>query len=151
MTKSFILLASILLCGTSVFGQVEQAATPIDISKHYYGCTKPVSKSAPTFYTEQVVQRVPRSEEALDITDPVLSGLVASPNPTKGHLNVSVPPSFIGYEIFIIDMRGRFVGSPIPITGTTANVNIEGESGVYILSIKTEEKVFTERIMLNTH
>lgn len=88
----------------------------------------------------------------LDITDPDIDGdgLVAKPNPTKGHLSVSVPANLIGREIVVIDMTGRFVGNPIPIQGTTESFTIDGESGMYLLVIETEDKVITERIQLAT-
>ena len=90
---------------------------------------------------------------SLDITDPDIDGdsLVVKPNPTKGHLSISVPANLIGREIRVIDMTGRFVGNPIPITGTTESLTIEGESGMYLLLIETEEKVITQRIQLATY
>lgn len=121
-----------------------------EFQKNYRGCTIPISTLSPSSCCATIVRKVEKSEdEALDITDPELSGLMASPNPTKGYLTVSVSPNLIGREIQIIDMTGRFVGGPVPITGTTVNLNIEGESGVYLLSIRTEKSMITERILLD--
>lgn len=100
--------------------------------------------SGPVKISEKVEQ-----EDALDITDPELSGLMASPNPTKGYLSVSIPPNLIGFEIQVIDMTGRFVGNSVPITGERVDLNIEGESGVYLIYIQTDTEIITERILLD--
>lgn len=151
MNKSIVLLASILLTGFSSFGQTEYAIPLIDLDRSVVirGCCSRVVPR-PSGCTSVEIRNEEKSEEVLDITDPEISGLAASPNPTKGHLSVSVPASLIGYEITIIDMTGRFIGNPIPITGTTENLTIEGESGVYLLVIRTENKVIKERILLDT-
>lgn len=161
MMKSLILLPAICLMTFSSLAQGTVEVPLIDLQSSYRGCCSPVVlrpagcsrgvKSTPTIYTEQVVQRVQRSEEVLDITDPEMSSLTASPNPTKGRLTVSVPSNLIGYEIVIVDMTGRFVGEPIPITGTTEDFTIAGESGAYLLVIQTEKELIKERIILNTH
>lgn len=164
MIHSFSLLTFITLSVFS-FGQAEPELISVDpatiqplphvisveeFQKNYRGCTIPISTLSPSSCCAPIVRKVEESEDqALDITDPELAGLTASPNPTKGYLSVSIPPNLIGREIQIIDMTGRFVGGPVPITGTSVNLNIEGESGVYLLSIRTEKTVITERILLD--
>ena len=157
MIRFFILPTLIILVSSSGFSQSE--ATPIQLEavrSSYRGCCSPVvlspARCTPRsiIYTEQVIQGTEESKEVLDITDPEISLLGASPNPTKGRLSVSVAPSLIGYEIQVFDMTGRFVGSPIPITGTSEEFTIEGKSGVYLIVVRTEKEVITERILLDT-
>jgi hypothetical protein len=150
MIKSIVLLASIIFGSFISFGQSELTVPLIDIQSNYRGCCRPVVQRPPSSCCAVEIRKEEKSEEVLDITDPEISGLVASPNPTKGNLSVSVPPSLIGYQITVLDMTGRFVGNPIPIKGTTENLTIEGESGVYLIVIRTEKQVIKERILLDT-
>lgn len=152
MIKYFVLQLTFILASFSGFAQNEQpVATELPlIPRAYYGCCIPEVQHQLSS-CQVVVQKEGEDQDVLDITDPELSGLVASPNPTKGYLSVSIPPSLIGYEIQVIDMTGRFVGSPVLITGTTENLTIDGESGVYLISIRTEKELITERILLDTH
>lgn len=85
----------------------------------------------------------------LDITDPELNGLMASPNPTKGYLSVSIPPNLVGHEIRIMDMTGRFIGKSLPITSENVELMIDGDPGIYFISIQTEKEIITERILLD--
>lgn len=119
----------------------------------------------PTFGQTETIERAEKSEtsinlawnsenlaeEILDITDPELSGLTASPNPTRGMISVLVPANLIGWTIQIHDMKGRSVGQPIPILNTSQEVTIEGESGLYLLTIVTDIGILTERIVLETY
>lgn len=154
MTKSFILLASIILTSFSSFCQIEQTVPVRSISSiqsSYRGCCTPVYKYAPARCTPLPVVKIEKSEDVLEITDPELDGLGASPNPTRGFLTISVPASLIGYELQVIDMTGRFVGNAVPITGGIEHLTIEGESGVYLISIRTETEIITKRILLQTN
>lgn len=149
MTKSFILIASIILTSFSSFGQVEPTVELISIQNSYLGCCVPVTR----YYqssgcSPQVIRKIEKSQESLDITDPELDGFGASPNPTKGFLTIAVPPSLIGLELQVMDMTGRFVGSPVPITGTIEHLTIEGESGIYLISVRTDTEIITKRILL---
>lgn len=115
----------------------------------YRGCTVPVRMDPALIYTPQVIQHVETSKDVLDITDPEMSTISAAPNPTRGAISVTVSPALIGHEIQVIDMTGRVVGAPVQITGVTENIMLEGKSGVYLISIKTDRQVITERILLN--
>ena len=158
MTKSFILLASIILTSFSSFGQIQQLAEksvepeiPVLLipRNSYRGCCVPIEQYyQSTGCSPKVIRKVEETQESLDITDPELAGFGASPNPTKGHLTISVPPSLFGYELQVMDMTGRFVGNAVPITGAIEHLNIEGESGIYLISIRTETNLITKRILL---
>ena len=163
MTHSFSLIAFLVLSVFS-FGQVDSEKISIDpatitplpqvisaeeFRNNYRGCTVPSYAISPSSCCATVIRKVEKSEEALDITDPELAGMSAAPNPSKGYLSVSVPAKLIGYEIQIIDMSGRIVGNPVPITATTVNLNIEGGAGVYLIIIRTEDDIITERILLD--
>jgi hypothetical protein len=139
------------LAGFSSYGQIITEVPIIDLQSSYRGCCVPiVQRPVSSCCAAVVMQKEEKCEEVLDITDPETSGLMASPNPTKGRLSVSVPPNLIGYEIHVFDMTGRFVGVPIPIAGTTEEFTIEGKSGVYLIVVRTEKEVIKERILLDT-
>lgn len=150
MTNPLILCSSFILSAFLSFGQNEQ--TPVrsieGISNSYRGCCAPVRSYAPARCTPVYIPKVEKIEKSADITDPELSGFTASPNPTKGNLVIDVPASLIGQEMQIFDMTGRTVGKAIPITNSIEHLTLEGESGIYLISIKTEGKIITERILL---
>ena len=152
MTKSYALLSILIVSVFAAFGQTEDVVTyqiPT-INRDYVvrGCCSP-ARINPSSCTAMDTNKLEKTDPILDITDPELSGLTASPNPTKGIINVVVPANFIGFEIQIIDMTGRFVGAPIPITDPSVQLNLECEAGIYLITIRTVKAIITERIFLD--
>ena len=118
------------------------------------GCTPRVSYIQATQKVDNigiVSESEQQNSGSLDITDPEMANLSARPNPSKGPISIEVPASLIGFEIHVYDMSGRRVGNPVPITATTENMTLEGESGIYLIVIRTEKHVYTERILLDTY
>lgn len=152
MTKSYTLITIFVLSVFAAFAQTEGAVTyqipTINRDFVVRGCC-PSVRIAPSSCSAMDIHKVEKEETVLDITDPELSGLTASPNPTKGMINVEVPANLIGFEIQIMDMTGRFVGSPITITDPSVQLNLEGEAGIYLITIRTEKAIITERIFLD--
>ena len=138
----------ILTCSLTGISQTEIELLQSENS-HSRGSTTPTVIQSTSEFDKDITINESSQEGSLDITDPEIDGLVVSPNPTKGHLSVSVPADYIGLEIRVVDMTGRFVGNSIPIVRTTESFSIEGESGMYLLMIRTRERVITERIQLN--
>lgn len=93
-------------------------------------------------------QQLEKKTKDGDITDPELSGITTYPNPTRGDIALKLPEDLIGHDILVMDMSGRLVGEPTPITGQTETITIEGETGVYLIVVRTEAHVFTSRVLL---
>lgn len=140
---------SIFLTSFSSFSQTISEAPLIDIRSSYHGCCFPAVQVAPSSCCATIIRKEDQSEASLKITDPELDGPTVSPNPTKGELTITVPPALVGHEIRIIDMTGRIVGNPVPIRGAVENIFLEGKPGIYLLTIRTEKQVITERILLD--
>ena len=148
MKYSFVLISTCIFSIASSFGQSETISTcerdflvsPRSCCSNYM----PVPSSV-----EADILKETSEESLLDITDPELSGLMAQPNPTKGMISVIVPSNMIGLNIQVHDMMGRVVGNPILIESTSQELTIEGENGVYLITIVTEKEILTERILLD--
>jgi len=148
--RNIFTLASILVCsGFISIGQTDLEVTQLP-NRAIQGCTyiPTVIQSTGGFDKEVTISQSEQNLGSLDITDPEIDGLVAKPNPTKGPISIKVPPTMIGQQIQVYDMTGRLVANPTPITMTSVDLTIEGEPGIYLIMIKTEKNVITERILL---
>ena len=147
MKFSFVLISTFFLIIGSSFGQTETISSKDIKQIPSFSC---VSDRVPTVSSVDIdVIKEETEESLLDITDPELSGLMAQPNPTKGMISVIVPSNMIGLNIQVHDMMGRVVGNPMLIESTTQELTIEGENGVYLITIVTEKEILTERILLD--
>ena len=150
--KLILSLTLIFTCsGFFSFGQTKLAVTQIPIIDSYRGCSPPINYIKPNVIEVDKEIQFDENADLLDITDPNEEELLVRPNPSKGHISVAVPSSWIGFEIQVYDMAGRRIGNPVPITATVENFTLEGESGIYLVVIRTETNVFTKRILLDTH
>lgn len=155
MKYSFALSAALTLTSFLGFSQEETTVNIEHVRSAYRGCTVPVDHLRPTSCSAPIrmiespsnFEETENSSELLDITDPEMIDFAAAPNPSKGFLMVTVPPVLIGREITVYDMTGRQVGFPVQITGVSQPISIEGETGVYLISIQTEKQVLTKRIL----
>jgi len=80
------------------------------------------------------------------------TALYTFPNPAKNELNVMAEETHINTVIDIISIDGRTVINkylPVLNQHEKISINVSGlENGIYLLSIRTEDRVFTKRIMI---
>ena len=152
MKYSFVLISIVILSISSAFGQSETLSTcerdflisPRSCCSNYM----PVPSSMDADLLKET-----SDESLLDITDPELSssGLTPSPNPTKGMISVVIPANKIGLTIRVLDMAGRMVGEPILIQSTTQELTIEGENGMYLIVVESDQELLTARVVLEAN
>ncbi len=156
MKYSFALSLSFLFSAFCGFSQIEISSDLPLIRDGYRGCAVPISCLRPTSCSGPIqimenpegVQNSEASDDLLDITDPEMVDFGAAPNPTKGQLIISVAPVLLNHEITVYDMTCRQVGFPVTISNVSQPISIEGEAGIYIIAIPTNEQVLTKRILL---
>lgn len=74
-------------------------------------------------------------------------GLIIFPNPSSGLISVKIN-SASPTDIVIYDMTGRVILSDTFI-GNIWNTQLNEKSGIYIMRLRTDKKVFTRKITLN--
>ena len=74
-------------------------------------------------------------------------GLIIFPNPSSGLISVKIN-SASPTDIVIYDMTGRVILSDTFI-GNIWNTQLNEKSGIYLMRLKTDKKVFTSKITLN--
>ncbi len=156
MKYSFALSVSFLFLTFLGYSQTQISSDLPLIRDGYRGCMVPVTLVQPTSCSGPIrmienpeeVQNLEANDDLLDITDPEMVDFGAAPNPTKGQVIVSVSPVLLNHEITVYDMTGRQVGFPVSISSVSQPISIEGETGMYIIAIHTEEQVLTKRILL---
>lgn len=68
------------------------------------------------------------------------NSLVAYPNPTTGHFNIDLGASYNQVAVNITDINGRMVYNKVYNQQQLVELDLEGPSGVYFVSITSETK-----------
>ncbi len=75
--------------------------------------------------------------EILGIEDQTLSKVVSYPNPTTGNFIIKLNKDYTKTEIRITNVLGQNISSSLFSNTDTLNLNIEGDNGIYFISINT--------------
>ncbi len=71
------------------------------------------------------------------------------PNPSDGLFTVDINELNVPVDIQVFDIRGRLVTSMNQVTGTTVIDLREQRQGMYLILLKTGNKILTNRIVIN--
>lgn len=76
------------------------------------------------------------------------SALVIYPNPSGGEINIIAPAEFENAQLDIYSIQGDLIFQSV-ITGSKLNLDLTHlSSGIYMLSLKTDEHVLTHRLTI---
>ncbi|MGK4569127.1 zinc-dependent metalloprotease [Flavobacterium sp. 3HN19-14] len=71
------------------------------------------------------------------------------PNPNNGSFTLEVKDAAnTGYETAIFDMRGRKIFEGKPFTGTTQNIILNAETGIYLLELQSEGRKTVKKFIV---
>lgn len=82
MGRLFTLPTFVVLFSFMGISQTQITQYELKPDHSYRGLTVPLRMDPALIYTQQVIQNVETSKDLLDITDPEMSTISASPNPT---------------------------------------------------------------------
>jgi hypothetical protein len=75
--------------------------------------------------------------------------LIVYPNPTSGNFTVDLGNTYRKTEIQITDILGKVIESQTVNNVQTLDLFVEGRAGIYILTVRTEDKKAVIRILKN--
>ncbi|WP_207493740.1 M1 family aminopeptidase [Aridibaculum aurantiacum] len=95
-----------------------------------------------------IINKVGSVVTSIDNITAAQAGVKISPNPTKGELNISLPPT--GFKaIRITDLSGRVVGvHTIPSGSLLYKVNLNASPGLYLVQVSGNKGRVVEKILV---
>jgi hypothetical protein len=105
----------------------------------FYTASGSLSLNTGTIQPTVTISSGTNSCTALSIAEEVQSNLTAYPNPTTGDISIDLGQTYNQSDVKVLNMLGQVVFTQTYSSASQINLNIDGNPGMYILEINTEE------------